>query len=185
MCSVYSRELNDDQLLEYRRLLSDISAGILEESIDELLSECKWMPTPAEIIKVADRLKAEASRGTREPDHWRKNTYKCLACQDTGLRTIWNPLAIQASIAKMRGRMDELVWRGKLYECVARCTCIAGDKIPARQRRRGEPVELPRFNEDRMLEVDRTLKVSERIERLLDWARDWKPSNYVAEFDSF
>jgi len=176
LCTVYSREANDDQLVEYRRLLSDIPEGILQEAVDELLSECKWMPTPAEIIKVANRLKAEASRGTTEPDHWRQNTYKCPACQDTGLRFVWHPSAMKASIQRVAGRMDERSWRGRLCTCTVRCTCAAGDRIAPRQSRHGEPTQLLQFDGSRMLEVDRNLRVSERIEQLLKWAREWKPA---------
>lgn len=173
LCGVYHRELTEDLVIAYRTVLDEVSINDLRVAEKELLATHQWMPTPADIKRVAYRISVESSRGEAEPEHWRRDTHNCHDCQDTGWITVWTPDAMWSAIHLASGKItrDQL----KLTEAVAKCACIAG------QRRPGKAATIS----STMLRLDRRQTIQEQVSGLIAWGdRAWNDRR-IEEFDRF
>lgn len=198
MTAAYRCQVSGAELLEWEDALSGATDDELNLATSQLIKSSKYMPRPADVWTVIDRVRVERAPAP-EPveEHWHRRTYTCPACQDTGLRTVWHPQTMAASVKFVRGQMTEEAWRCKVSTCCVKCICGMGKAKRLHKDRRFEPA---RYNGDDyepgeltyrseiMVEVDRSLSLTDRVEALQDWARsyeDRRPANYVEAFDDW
>lgn len=191
MASVYQFDLSEDGVIDlYEIALDGIELSLVRAAVNALAQEVNWMPRPAAIVAKAKRLEAESSTRTAEPEHYRTYKYGCKYCEDTGLRTVWHPSAMQAAIDLARDRINADELRAKAKTCVVRCTCSSGDdRRIRRERKKPDPNQVDEagliFREATMIEVDRSQRLKDQIAELAAWGRYWQPPNYVGEFEQF
>ncbi len=102
----------------------------------------------------------------------------CGLCNNRGLITVWHPSAM----AKIRRNEAH-----GLVHCDVACTCQVGDKF-ARIRKKGQAdKELPRYNESRWIRVDPELSAEQNLQRLKDWAANYKqpPPKRMSNYTDF
>jgi hypothetical protein len=186
LCTVYGVPVSDDLTTGYVSTLEDIEPEFVEIAADELLKESTWMPKPAEIRKTAKRIASECPAQPAEPDHWRRDAYRCQTCRDTGYVTVWHPTAMQSAIWHTHGLIARE--RLRLPTCDARCSCAIGDLKPSGVRKRKfasstEAQEPVRFKSPPTLRVDAALSPADQIAGLLAWAASWQPKEKTYEWD--
>lgn len=182
LCTVYSVDVSPDLMRAYVDALDDCEHDALDLAADQLVKESEWMPKPAELRRTAKRILAESSRGQAEPEDWRRDTYQCPICRDTGWVRVWHPEALRTAIEHHEGRTTIERLRRRMYEAVAKCTC---------QRGQARPGSAITYDPDAMPVVQPGTTASQ-LEALLAWAAthriDTTPSdmpNYVPEFEHF
>ena len=174
-CSVFNVDLTDELIDEYTKAVDDLEPSCIQVATDELIKESTFMPKPAEIRRAAKRIAAESSSKPAEPEHWRRDTYRCQICRDTGYVTIWHPRAMAAAIAYLANKATEDTFRRNQYPAAAKCTCQRGQDCPGSTRT---------YNPDSDVKIDQWSH-GERVKALLERAKNFKPPNYVPEFDEW
>lgn len=170
--SVYGRELSPELIAEWEIVLGEYPPALLTEACDELMGESTFFPKPAEILAIVRRLQAEAAKAQAEPDeHWKRDTYTCHICRDTGYVSVWHPFALQSALCLVRGQISRQSL--KLYECAAKCSC---------QRGQDRPGKAQTLSNESVI-IDRTASFQDQIESLLAWAKSRAFGQRVDEFD--
>lgn len=163
-----------------------------------LIRESKFMPRPADMWELINAVRVDRAP-VCEPivEHWRRQSFVCRDCDDTGLRSVWHPRAMQGAVRFVRGEIGDEAFRRSLASCMVKCPCQRGRErrlTKPRQRftpashngENYEPGELT-LKPSIMVEVAKTGAVNQ-VNELLDWAREFDartPANYVAAFDDF
>jgi hypothetical protein len=159
----------------YSGALESWDPVLLRAAVDELITVSRWMPKPAEILQVAKRLQSESSPKEAEPEHWRRDCFKCLTCRDTAYVAVWSAPAMRWALCHVGSIKRDREPARRLHEDVARCTCPRG------QSRGGSTATYdPEFHV--LVEGSGILQ---KVDRLVEWARSWKPANYVHELAQF
>lgn len=185
-------EITKPVLAEFVLQLGECDATMLEAATTEWISVSPWLPKPAELLAIVRRLESESPSQPAEPEHWRRDAYRCQTCRDTGYVTVWHPTAMQSAIWHVRGKIARE--RLRLPTCDARCDCTIGRSKPSGKPKRKlangfEPPEPVTYRSPPMIHVDPALDADQQIETLLAWARDWQPKPQAGdrypEFDEF
>lgn len=194
ICKALGRKPDLDQLAIWKDILAEVEPALLRMAVTDRLKQENWYPTPGDLLSTAERIEAEAAgpHVPVEPEHWRRQTVKCHLCQDTGYRTIWSPAAMSVALEVVCGTEDrQAIIRAQGQGTSACCTCELGEARSAGWvRRRGRRLKSDDpnqycFRSPPMIAVETHLSQAEQVELLMEWARDWQPSGYVAEFDRF
>lgn len=121
-----------------------------------------------------DILRKEFPRDDDGPRH------RCPVCRDTGCVTIYHPETVVAMYRHVKHDGPE----PKIYTAVAACNCVAGNKFDhdglGKDKR---TVRLKRLS-DRNCVCEAVTK-AEQLQELLPFASEYRPANYVSEFDNF
>lgn len=172
-CKSTSKVDIEDQVGAFDEVLGHIDSALLMAAAKEWLRSETWMPSPAELLKVTQRIKAESAKATAEPEHWRHHTVRCKECHDTGFISVWMPQAMRSALSHARGEIDDQrLMQSAVGGCV-RCECERGQRLAER---------WPTYREGTHVRCGDPWSA---LDGLKAWAKDYKPSNYVAEFDSF
>jgi hypothetical protein len=128
----------------------------------------KWQETPyvfRQIVTEYRQAELEADR-RREPDLGQRRE-SCPECHGQGLVYCFHV----DSMAAARRQVLEGTPMGATLETGVACVCPAGDKYAKWHVRRGDDVELPRFDPERWIRIERGLTDQENRARLFEWAR--------------
>lgn len=139
--------------------------------------EQKFMASPAEICELVVSMMVEEAARERGPEpepHWRRSSFRCRECEDTGFVTVWHPAALKAALEFVAGRLDRPGLRRQALKAAARCSCDIG------QARGGSA----RIFDGRMVRVERG-DGELGVGTLIEWGRAWRPGNYVPEFGNY
>lgn len=182
LCTAFGKPITPELVAEFTDALNDIPEPFVADAFQECIRECEHRPPPSVVRKYAKRLQAEAARETREPEDWRRDTYSCLLCRDTGWVRVWHPEALRTAIEHHDGRTTIERLRRRMYEAVAKCRC---------QRGQDRPGSAITYDPDAMPIVEPGTTASQ-LEALVAWAATHRlrttPSdmpNYVPEFEHF
>lgn len=175
LCTTYRVDMEIELVDRYTEALTDIEFELVEMAVAELIKESDWMPKASEIRRAAKRIEAESSDKPAEEEHWRKDSYDCPTCRDTGYVSIWTPDAMRWALSQAGNRTYATEPKRRLTEAAAKCTCSRG------QSRGGSAAT---YDERLQLRVQPG-SVKTKIESLMKWANQWQPANYVSEFESY
>lgn len=183
LCTVFRADISDDLIDGYAAAIAGIQERFVVQAADESIKQDKWLPKPAELAERANKLAWAANPHRAEPEHWRLDSYRCLKCRDTGLAEIWTLEAMRVA--------RQVVTEGlpvesakKATTCVLPCDCPVGDRYSHLGRRR-DTDDLVRLKADVHVLVRYGGSWTDKTDGLLNWAREWKPSNYVHSFDAW
>ena len=195
----FAQKVDDELLSEWVDALDGATDDEMNEAASRLIKTSKFMPRIADFWNQIDLIRVERAPAP-DPisEHWRRRTYDCPDCEDTGLRTVWHPKAMSGAVRYVRGKLGERAWRGMICTCTVKCVCNRGKERRLRKQKQRfeaasyqgenyEPGELT-YNPSIMREVDKRLSSTQQVEALLDWAKNYqdpKPANYVESFDEF
>lgn len=176
MAAIFNFDLREPGVIDlYETSLAKIDLDLLHVTVSALMEELDWMPRPAAIIRKAKAIEAESSDKPAEEEHWRKDSYDCPTCRDTGYVSIWTPDAMRWALSQAGKRTYATEPRRCLTEAAAKCTCSRG------QSRGGSAAT---YDERLQLRVQPG-SVKTKIESLMKWANQWQPANYVDAFESY
>ena len=169
----------EDVLKAWRGVLREVDLEAAKAASNAMLAGTVEEPKgfdrhPAAIRRAcggrADKREMPGDRMRYDADG--NQTFECLTCRDTGWVRCWHPDTV-AEIAR-----DGFVNK-RLYTCVYRCTCHAGDL-------RFQYRDSPRFDANRALPSNGVLHDREEQQRLLDWLakrEPVRPAHYETLFD--
>ena len=188
LSAAFRVKLTGDEAVEWADAMGGATDNELNIAAAKLIRESKFMPRPADMWDVIDRMRVDNAPAP-EPvvEHWNNRTYRCHGCEDTGLRTVWHPKAMRGAVRFVRGEINERAWRGTLASCVVKCDCEKGKARRLTKETKHDLGELT-YKPDIMIDVDKNSSPTQQVESLLQWAKfyeDPRPANYVQAFEDF
>jgi hypothetical protein len=176
MAAIFNCDLTEEGVLDlYVQSLSGIDTGLLNVTVSELMREVDWMPRPAAILRKAKEIDAASSDKPAEEEHWRKDRYDCLLCRDTGYVTVWTRDALKWALHQAGSKPCEKEPKRRLSEAAAKCTCSRG------KSRGGNATE---YNDAGHVRIEPG-STGQKVDQLMVWAKQWKPSNYVEALEAY
>lgn len=180
IAAAFGTQLDEPTVLVWREALADAEPDAIERAADEWIANERWAPKPADIRKAALVISSEAHRAPAEPEHYKRDTFACGVCTDTGLVEVWHPQTIRDIRAEKQ--------RFKYRTVVVRCKCNIGSKHPlANPPKRGDGHQrapLPQLTSRICVRLRGSFRNA--VEAMHTWVSD--PSNlpnYVSEFEEW
>lgn len=180
MASAYDIDLDDDLYETWRETLVGVPVQSVESAMSSWIRDNHFKPKPSEIRRHALEIASGKSNSQPEPEHWQKNTFKCLQCEDMGLVTAWHPDTVKSVQAR-----DE---KPKLRTCVYRCNCEKGQQHPLGN----PPKRSDGYQRESLPVVDGRvcIKLKGTFEKALKAILTWQPEakgmpNHVESFDQW
>ena len=170
----------------YFQALEDYTLPEIRGAFRELVTECKWMPRPVEIIT---RLRASRGEFETKPDtHWRQERYRCSVCRDSRFASVWHPQTLSDARKWNRGELGEDAVRWSTAAVF--CSCDAGLALSAAslegrtksKRMRSQPITDDMS--DKHVPFDCNDSESDAKAKVLVWARDYQSVELI-EFARF
>lgn len=178
--AAFGTSLDEATVVVWREALADAEPSAIEKAADEWIANERWAPKPADIRKAALVIAAESNRAPAEPEHYRRDTFTCSVCTDTGLVEVWHPQTIR----DIRANKNRLKYR----TVVVRCTCNTGANHPlGSPPKRGDGHQrnsLPQITSSICIRLRGSYKNA--VTAMKQWVDD--PANlpsYVASFDEW
>jgi hypothetical protein len=189
ICAALGRKTDPAQLAQWKEVLEPAkSQSLLGLARKECLSRPNWFPNPGDLLEAYKRIEAEQPVGPSalaEPEHWRRATYLCRDCRDTGYRSVYSVQSMEKAVAFVRGNLSGTKLKQQLNPVSACCDCDLGVQAAknwTRKRRQEEETYAKLiFRSPPMIPFDR----NDPVACLLNWAESFRGRNYVPEFENF